>query len=118
MVLRISAFVRGESRKAICCAQGIPVMTRRPYKAARSRSHFGGGVKVRSVLAPSSDINPKSSSTLRRSGKGTPSAEAAKGPYVTPLRKNFSALRQKNLPSGLTFCELVSEASRGSTEIG
>src|SRR5215831_14821509 len=114
MVLRISARVPEESRNEICCAQGIPVITLRPYAAALSRSHFGAGVKVRKLLIPSSDIKAKSSSTVGTSGNGRPLRESANGPYVTPFKKNFSELRQKNFPKALTFSPLVIGASRGS----
>jgi hypothetical protein len=69
---------------------------------------------VRKLLTPSSDIKAKSISIVETSGKAAPFRERENGPYVTPFRKNLSALRQKDLPNDRTFSELVSGASRDS----
>src|SRR5437016_11156832 len=81
----------------------MPTIALRPCEAAMSRSHFGGGVKVRKQLTPSSRINTKSVSTVLAGGKGTPGREGENGPYVTPFKKNFSSLRKKNRPRRSTF---------------
>ena len=103
----------GESRNATCSAQGIPAMTRRPCSPARSSSQRGGTVKVRKVLAPSSRISVKSRSISDRSGNGAPCEAGAKGPYVTPLRKNFSPSTKKNFPLVTTGASSVTRDTRG-----
>jgi len=73
------------------------------------KASLGGGVKVRKQLMPSSLINAKSISTAAGSGKGTPGRLGAKGPYVTPFRKNFLSFSKNDLPrttifSSVTLC--------------
>ena len=65
---------------------------------------------MRKLMTPSSDIKAKSSSTVRASGNGTPFRESTRTGRTSSFRKNFSELRQKNFPSGLTCSWLVSGA--------
>src|SRR5262249_16760070 len=73
-----------------------------------------GTVKVRSVFAPSSRIKVKSCSITGRSGKGAPCEAGVKGPYVTPLRKNFSPSAKKNLPLVTTGATSLTGDRRGN----
>ncbi len=105
MFWRISARVCLESKKEMCCAQGMPTMTLKPNDTALSSSHFGGSVKVRKQLIPASAIRPKSVSTFAGSGNGIPERAGEKGPYVTPFKKNFLSFRKKNRPRGRIFSD-------------
>src|SRR5437588_97921 len=82
----------------MCCDHGTPTSTRSPASAALSRSQTGGTVKTRTTVAPISAISPKSRTTTSHSGNCLPCEPTAKGPYVTPLTKNFRSPAKKNLP--------------------
>ena len=73
---------------------------------------------MRKVLAPSSLINAKSSSTLEASGNGTPNCDGEKGPYVTPFRKTFFSSTKKNFPWHRALAEPVSGSKHDSPADG
>jgi ABC-type multidrug transport system fused ATPase/permease subunit len=69
-----------------------------PMEEARSSSHTGGSVYVRTAFTPFAAICAKSASTVSRAGNGPDSGNSRNVPYVTPRMYSLSAPAYRNLP--------------------
>ena len=97
----------GSLRKATCCSQATPTRTKRPASSARSSSHRGGTLYVRTALIPWARIAAKSVATVDGAGYSQPSSSGRNVPYVTPRRGACSAptggIFRALAPSPLSF---------------
>jgi hypothetical protein len=62
----------------MCCSQGTPTITRRPWSSARSSSQRWGAEYTRTALMPAAAICAKSRAAV--SGSNPPEGSELKGP--------------------------------------